>query len=733
MVENKVDVANEKKVEVIVGNKELLAKLFSEENIEVVHANVQTATFNIKTRVLKLPNWTGISNDLYDLLVSHESSHALYTPLDYSEAVKKYGDRYAIVFNIFEDARCEKKIKRKYPGLKKSYLNGYKELFERFELKKDSLLDRINLMTKAPIVFDFDFTEEERYFYEKALKLELWEDVEELAREYIDKYGYEEVGHGIDDLFEMEDSEFGEINEENMSERGGQVNRKIISSESQEDDQDESSDESSEDIEESSEESEESEEKSNLSSGKGVNNRNKESSDDLESESQNFLDELIDDFVEIDPNKMVEYINVPEVDIKKCLIPYRKFHDAVDNCPLRTDEEVNAKYYNMFEQNQRRNKKFVDSLVKEFEMKKAAKRYKNSFDYDSGELDISKLPYYKINDKIFGRSEVLRDDKSHGMILLLDCSGSMYNSFIGSMNKVISLIMFCKRVNIPFRIFGFFDYTNLSIPGAFSINEGDMSFFLSNNFSLVEFINSDVPNRELNGILYNMFIFSQYLIPEFPLRGTPLVEAVVALIDIVKNFKIKYNIEFMNFVLISDGDGGSVGICKKIYTSDGKEHTISENILGKKCILRHKKSKYYSGFFNDDAVRTFQGEVLKMFGAVTGSNVTGFYLTKKLKNVERKFCFEDETKFNYKRIFDFLRFADSFKKEGFVRSYNKGYDKFFFINDSSNFKDKLEEEELDVESKGFTLNKAKRNFMKNARGRKLSRFLVREVVESFNT
>ena len=711
MVENKVDVANEKKVEVIVGNKELLAKLFSEENIEVVHANVQTATFNIKTRVLKLPNWTGISNDLYDLLVSHESSHALYTPLDYSESVKKYGDRYAIVFNIFEDVRCEKKIKRKYPGLKKSYLNGYKELFERFELKKDSLLDRINLMTKAPIVFNFDFTEEERYFYEKALKLELWEDVEELAREYIDKYGYEEVGHGIDDLFEMEDSEFGEINEENMSERGGQVNRKIISSESQEDAQDESSDESSEDGEES----------------------NDESFDDLESESQNFLDELIDDFVEIDPNKMVEYINVPEVDIKKCLIPYRKFHDAVDNCPLRTDEEVNVKYYNMFEQNQRSNKNFVDSLVKEFEMKKAAKRYKNSFDYDSGELDISKLPYYKINDKIFGRSEVLRDDKSHGMILLLDCSGSMYDSFIGSMNKVISLIMFCKRVNITFRIFGFFDYTNLSTPGAFSINEGDMSFFLSNNFSLVEFINSDVPNRELNGILYNMFIFSQYLIPEFPLRNTPLVEAVVALIDIVKNFKIKYNIEFMNFVLISDGDGDPVGICKKIYTSDGKEHIIYNNLFRKKYILRHKKSKYYSGFFNDDAVRTFQGEVLKMFGVVTGSNVTGFYLTNKLKNVKRKFYFEDGTKFNYKMIFDFQRFEDSFKKEGFVRSYNKGYDKFFFINDSSNFKDKLEEEELDVDFKGFTLNKVKRNFMKNARGRKLSRFLVREVVESFNT
>ena len=64
-------------------SKSLLAKLLATEDITMQRsATEKTASFDIKNRVLYLPVWTGISNDLEDMLVVHEVGHALDTPLE---------------------------------------------------------------------------------------------------------------------------------------------------------------------------------------------------------------------------------------------------------------------------------------------------------------------------------------------------------------------------------------------------------------------------------------------------------------------------------------------------------------------------------------------------------------------------------------------------------------------------------------------------------------------------
>ena len=61
--------------------KSQLAKLLATENITVQHKpDAKTAWFDVKNRVLSLPVWREMSNDLYDLLVVHEVGHALDTP-----------------------------------------------------------------------------------------------------------------------------------------------------------------------------------------------------------------------------------------------------------------------------------------------------------------------------------------------------------------------------------------------------------------------------------------------------------------------------------------------------------------------------------------------------------------------------------------------------------------------------------------------------------------------------
>ena len=57
-----------------------LARLLATEDLIVEHRSVDTASFNVGTRVLTLPTWDNAGEEVYDTLVCHEVGHALYTP-----------------------------------------------------------------------------------------------------------------------------------------------------------------------------------------------------------------------------------------------------------------------------------------------------------------------------------------------------------------------------------------------------------------------------------------------------------------------------------------------------------------------------------------------------------------------------------------------------------------------------------------------------------------------------
>ena len=58
--------------------KSQLAKLLATEDLVVEHKKVETAQFNVQTRVLTLPLWDKASENVIDMLVSHEVGHMHY-------------------------------------------------------------------------------------------------------------------------------------------------------------------------------------------------------------------------------------------------------------------------------------------------------------------------------------------------------------------------------------------------------------------------------------------------------------------------------------------------------------------------------------------------------------------------------------------------------------------------------------------------------------------------------
>ena len=168
--------------------KSQLAKLLATEDLVVEHKQVETACFNVHTRVLTLPMWEKASNVVYDMLVGHEVGHALYTPDSNWIADRKISPQFV---NIVEDVRIEKLMKRRYAGISKTFYRGYEELhtddffcIEGEDVNKMNLADKINLYFKIGNFIDIHFNNfNESRIVKRIQDCETFDDVLDAAEE----------------------------------------------------------------------------------------------------------------------------------------------------------------------------------------------------------------------------------------------------------------------------------------------------------------------------------------------------------------------------------------------------------------------------------------------------------------------------------------------------------------------------------------------------------------------
>jgi ACT domain-containing protein len=155
-------------------------------------------------------------------------------------------------------------------------------------------------------------------------------------------------------------------------------------------------------------------------------------------------------------NEQIEDAIVPYSEIRKSRLANSDFLNMSIKIPGNWDNHYEDKdTLEEFRKFNATSKKFVNSLKMEFEMKKSAYQYTRATVSKTGKLDVNALHSYKYSEDIFNSVTTLADAKSHGMIFLIDMSGSM-SSVIGTIYKqAINLSMFCKAVGIPFKVYGF--------------------------------------------------------------------------------------------------------------------------------------------------------------------------------------------------------------------------------------------------------------------------------------
>ena len=558
--------------------KSQLAKLLATEDLVVENRNAQTASFDVENRVLTLPMWERASGTVYDMLVGHEVGHALFTPNDWSW--EKRVPRSFV--NVTEDARIEKLMKRKYPGLTKTFYRAYKDLSEEdfFELSdvdinEMNLADRINLKYKIGNWVDVPFTDEEMELVDLVGKSETFGEAV-FAAEEVYRYTKEQLNTQtpLPNLEEVVETPQGNGEE-------------IESKETEE------SNEETLDIPEM--------ESEDHSEGKSIQQQPQEiepevTTDDVFSENVSELNS---------PSDLTggnSYYQIPKLNYDDIVVPNSEIHELIDaywrTYVTNVFEEADSDYSKFKKSAQ----KEVNYLVKEFECKKSADSYARTTTSRTGVLDCTKLHTYKYNEDLFKKVSVVPDGKNHGLVFILDWSGSMCDSLLDTIKQLYNLVWFCSKVNIPFDVYAFSNTYNRGVQEYKFHNEVEKgNFVVGGDFKLMHFLSSKVNKKTLDNQLLNIWrvcrqfrVYSSYTVPpQVSLSGTPLNESLVALHTILPKFKRENQLQKVQCVILTDGEAHQLYYFD-YYTGyyDKKEQLAPRQCRGMKGYLRNRKTGY---------------------------------------------------------------------------------------------------------------------------------------------
>ena len=720
-------------------SKSNLAKLLATENLDVVHKQIPTAYFNVKTRELGLPIWDKASPDVYDLLVGHEVGHALFTPTDfpvhYSEIDSE--ENHSIVqsyVNVVEDARIEKLMKRKYSGLSKSFFKGYSEMFDNdffgLEDRKPSdfsLLDRINLHFKVGNFLKVPFSDDEKVMVEKVAKAETFEDVISVVKEIYTRAKAETDNHKD---FDFDDD--GDLSEPSDLDSSNDAGTELSDS----------------DDGESSEESSSTEENSDDSAEGGSAGHS--NSPPEASETEKSISDSIQEHVNDDNAYDKVYAKIPEVNSSDYILDYKIVHDEISEWIRQTKPEEFIPYrkaeFSKFKKDQM---KSVNYLVKEFELKKNASQYARASESKTGVLDVTKIHSYKFNDDLFKKVTVVPDGKNHGLVFFIDFSGSMESSIGPTIKQVINLVMFCQKINIPFEVYSFtdIDQKNLKTPTRVSYDDygqpkilGGENEMVLGQFAMRNYFSSRMKRVEFDTAMFNMFILAREYSNGYyynvngsdSLGGTPLNECLMASYDLVEKFQSSNNLEKVNVVYLTDGESAG-GDCMVGIDEDGEK--MIKSIRYRSFYNMYKHDSPAEAFLVDPKTKIQYPLVnrLDMTNALLmglrdrlNINVIGFFIAPQVRHLQSALRISGLQEAWYNKS-DMKKYVSSFNKNKSIVLDSVGYTNFIVIKGGK---------ELDVddgEKLGINPDMKKGQmttaFKKHQKGKTLNRVVLNKFVE----
>ena len=530
----------------------MLAKLLATENLIIEHdASATTAAFDTENRVLRLPVLNTEDENVYNMFCAHEVGHALQTPQLWKDDVP---DNVPFDFvNVVEDVRIEKYIQSKFPGLRVDFSKGYDKLNDQdfFQLNdKDisemSLIDRINLHFKLGARALINFTPEELVYVDAVDDADTWQKVLLVAKMIHDYIGGQQQKD--DDLEPQSGDESGDSESEGEGEQTSQFN----SSEESKDGDDEGDQDDQSDV---------------------TSQSNPEVS-----ETQQAFDEALSRMTKDTSfgDKYV-YVNVGDIKLDDIVTSIDQVRDTIIPCDRPEYAAIERDNLNNFLKSIKAD---VNHMVQQFEMKKSADAYARQQTHKTGVLDTNRLHNYKISDDIFLRQSITPDGKCHGMVMYLDWSGSMCDVCHDTIKQIITLVQFCRKVQIPFDVYLF--TTGDEYRSKF--DQLDLNKTLAHHTAnVIQVLTSNGKKKQIEDDIFHLWCASMCLSrtvydghlpwsPHYQMGGTPLNNALMIVPELIKQFRAKTGAQKISFVCITDGESAPLCYWEKRNGYDRGEY-----------------------------------------------------------------------------------------------------------------------------------------------------------------
>ena len=729
-----------------------LAKLLATEDLIVESKKVETACFNVHTRVLTLPMWDKASNNVYDALVGHEVGHALFTPdSNWFEEI----DIPMGIVNVVEDARIEKMMKRKYAGLSKTFYSGYHELSDSdfFKIQGKNLntfnfADRVNLYYKIGNYNDIPFkNDREKELLSMVSTTETFEDVldvSKLLHEYC-KQEIEDMKKELEQKMEEEEqaqmfggsgSGLGGSSDENSDEEINNDTQYQVVDAEEEDDESDFEDQPSSNISISQIPAAELDAAiQKIEGGEGGIEISSATALDRSIQNLNKSDSVQNEYFEL-PQVNTGHIIIDNAHIHKCIeiewseqIANKKTHQYLeseyDPSKYVLDSLNDAK--KDFKDFKKSAQKEVNYLVKEFEMKKSASAYARAASSRTGVLDTTKLHTYKYNEDLFKKVTVLPDGKNHGLVFILDWSGSMNSVMLDTVKQLYNLIWFCRKIQVPFEVYAFTNcYPNPNTKTSYEVKEGVAQ--IDGSFSLMNLLTHKVNTKTLESQMENIYLIAKALAWQYTnyyniplgmgLSGTPLNETLVCLHEILPQFKKDNQVEKVQCVILTDGEAHPLRFHHEFSHRWGEEceKYMGTSYIGENCILRDRKTGNTYAF--DDNSFTMTDVLLQnLRDKFTDVNFIGFRILP-----------PREASYFAKRYVEYgdelEKIMKVWRKEKSFAIKKSGYHVYFGLSASA-----LDSDDSFEVKEDATKTDIKKAFFKSLKGKKMNKKILSEFIE----
>jgi hypothetical protein len=369
-------------------------------------------------------------------------------------------------------------------------------------------------------------------------------------------------------------------------------------------------------------------------------------------------------------------------------------------------------------------------MVKEFEMKQAATEYRRTSVSKTGVLDMNKLHQYRTDEDIFKRIAAVKDGRNHALLMFIDWSGSMHNKMEATVKQTLTLVMFARKVGIPFRVYSFSNSGGLlekMKKGEFydrSI-QNTTNHLIPGRLGMHEYFNEKMSGSEFNRQLKNLAFVGKSLdyggltTPSgHGTCSTPLNECIMSATEMVGDFKKETGAEKINAIFLTDG---GADYCSDYFDSESQERKQVYSMTQKSntyLVIRDPKTKRL--VHTDRSRSKLTDSLLKNLGDKHQINVIGFHITNK-STISHQIHYE----VGYGEGSELKSFLN---KNGYVPMKQNGYATYFLINDKSLDQEAHFDAPQANDDGSVAKGKLRTQFRKFTSARKVNKMMLNEFV-----